>query len=289
MPAPSWWQFLLLASVAAAANLEEKFDLTGEPFWSHAFAGQFASALVTSYTLIIVTELGDKTFFIAALLAMKRGMCVTFSGAAAALVVMTLIAAFVGRALPALMSPKYTQIASILLFVFFGLKLLWEGFHMESSQESEELVEVEKNLAAGKKADEATPDLEAERTHGTVLPPPENKAGILHHWRVWLLSPITHVSAAFVEAFTLTFAAEWGDRSQIATLALGASKNIYGVNIGAILGHLCCTGLAVIGGKVLATRISERLVTLIGGTTFLFFALAGYLWEIREVLTSTVQ
>lgn len=263
--------------------------------WSDVIASQFSSALVTSYALIIVTELGDKTFFIAALLAMKRGACVTFSGASSALVLMTLIAAFIGRALPSLMSPRYTQIASILLFVFFGVKLLWEGFSMEADQESEELVEVEKTLGAGKKVDEINPDLENEKyPSGLSAPNIEDFAKtkgdtILHHWRLWLLSPVRHLSAAFLEAFTLTFAAEWGDRSQIATLALGASKDIYGVNLGAILGHMCCTGLAVIGGKVLATRISEKLITLIGGTTFLFFALAGYLWEIRQVLHTPVQ
>ena len=49
----------------------------------------------------------------------------------------------------------------------------------------------------------------------------------------------------------LTFVAEWGDRSQITTIAL-ATEDTYTVLIGALLGHLICTGTAVIGGKMIA-------------------------------------
>jgi len=73
------------------------------------------------------------------------------------------------------------------------------------------------------------------------------------------------------QAFTLTFLAEWGDRSQIATVALAASKNPFGVVLGGLVGHAFCTGLAVIGGKMLAAKISERTVAIIGGILFLIF------------------
>ena len=78
--------------------------------------------------------------------------------------------------------------------------------------------------------------------------------------------------AIFVQAFSLTFFAEWGDRSQIATIALAAVHDPVGVSLGGILGHACCTGLAVVGGRLLATRISERQVALAGGLLFLAFA-----------------
>lgn len=57
---------------------------------------------------------------------------------------------------------------------------------------------------------------------------------------------------------------------------------------GAILGHGLCTALAVVGGNVLAKRISERVVLVLGGSphlqhktvccSFAFIALTSPFW-----------
>ncbi|XP_017057593.1 uncharacterized protein LOC108098907 isoform X1 [Drosophila ficusphila] len=74
------------------------------------------------------------------------------------------------------------------------------------------------------------------------------------------------------QAFTMTFLAEWGDRSQLTTILLAASKDVYGVITGGIIGHCICTGLAVIGGRLVASKISVRTVTIVGGIVFIGFA-----------------
>ena len=43
----------------------------------------------------------------------------------------------------------------------------------------------------------------------------------------------------------MTFLAEWGDRSQLATIALAASFNLLMVTLGALIGHFICTAAAV--------------------------------------------
>lgn len=62
----------------------------------------------------------------------------------------------------------------------------------------------------------------------------------------------------FMQAFTMTFVAEWGDRSQITTIILAARENLMGVITGGIIGHAICTGLGVIGGRIIAQKISVR-------------------------------
>lgn len=65
------------------------------------------------------------------------------------------------------------------------------------------------------------------------------------------LNPTTNRKAIFTDkviltqAFIMTFLAEWGDRSQIATVALAATYNLFFVTLGCLLGHFICTGAAV--------------------------------------------
>ncbi len=87
----------------------------------------------------------------------------------------------------------------------------------------------------------------------------------------------------FSTAFSMTLLAEWGDRSQIATIALAASRDVLGVTVGGIVGHIACTSMAVLGGRILASSISERNVHLGGGVLFLLFALQSGIAGLRSL------
>mmetsp|Transcript_59204 Transcript_59204/g.157222 ORF Transcript_59204/g.157222 Transcript_59204/m.157222 type:complete len:214 (+) Transcript_59204:220-861(+) len=204
--------------------------------------------------MIIVSELGDKTFFIAAIMAMKHPRGIILAGALGALGLMTVLSAAAGFALPSLLPRVYTHYASVVLFFGFGIKLLNDAREMKGGGPSEELEEVEAEL--NKSDTKKNPDVEFQ-----AAPP-----------RSFMFNAI------MVQAFTLTFLAEWGDRSQIATIALAAQKDPIGVAAGGTLGHAVCTGIAVVGGRMLASRISERTVGMSGGCLFLLFALHG-LWQ----------
>ena len=86
-----------------------------------------------------------------------------------------------------------------------------------------------------------------------------------------LAGSVSFLSPVLVEVFTLTFLAEWGDRSQIATIGLAAQSNPAGVTLGGCLGHAVCTTAAVLGGRGMASMISERAVAVCGGALFVAF------------------
>ncbi|XVE85962.1 hypothetical protein DITRI_Ditri17bG0134100 [Diplodiscus trichospermus] len=153
-----------------------------------------------SLAMTVLSEIGDKTFFAAAILAMRHPRRLVLSGCLAALIVMTVLSAVVGWAAPNLISRKLTHHITTVLFFGFGLWSLWDGFMVNG--EAEELAEVEAKLDAdwkdntgtvkGSKADD---ELKKER----------------RPFLTQLFSPI------FLKAFSITFFGEWGDKSQMRT------------------------------------------------------------------------
>uniref|UniRef100_A0A0P6J6A9 GDT1 family protein n=1 Tax=Aedes aegypti TaxID=7159 RepID=A0A0P6J6A9_AEDAE len=230
----------------------------------------FVHAFIASFSVIIVSELGDKTFFIAAIMAMRHPRLTVFTGAIAALALMTVLSAVFGMA--ATIIPRvYTYYISTALFALFGLKMLRDGYYMSATEAAEELEEVQSDIR--KREDE----LERE-TSATVVQDAET--GVIRKNKqrsAWNL-----LLRIFMQAFTMTFLAEWGDRSQLTTIILSARENVYGVIIGGVIGHAICTGLAVIGGRMIAQKISVRTVTLIGGVVFLIFAVSALFFSPEE-------
>jgi putative Ca2+/H+ antiporter (TMEM165/GDT1 family) len=207
------------------------------------------SGFFASLSLIFASEIGDKTFFIAALLAMRYGKLLSFLGSVFSLSLMTVISVVIGYAVQRVPSVvesseifgKYLSAASLL---YFGLRSLYTAARSGNATAGDELIEAEEQVGKAE------------------------KEGTIKDTNIANTTPL----ASLMEIAGLIFVAEWGDRSMLATIALGAAQNPIGVAGGAILGHAVATCIAVVGGAALADRISEKTVNVIGGVLFILFA-----------------
>lgn len=240
--------------------------------------------------MIIFSEIGDKTFLIAALMAMKHPRLVVFSAAFTALIAMTILSAVLGHAVPTLIPKRFTNFLAALLFLVFGAKMLREGYRISPDQGvSEEMKEVEMELEEkeemarkmGRRRHSSSPyAMEAglansRKTRSTSRlpappdsppsssdersPSPSRGSGAMN-----MLAGVNNLfslllSPAWVQTFIMTFLGEWGDRSQIATIAMAAGQDYWWVTGGAVSGHALCTAIAVIGGRAIAGRVSLRM------------------------------
>ncbi|VAH25628.1 unnamed protein product [Triticum turgidum subsp. durum] len=241
---------LLLCALASAFIVFFK----GQP--SAVVAALAKSGFTAAFTLIFVSEIGDKTFFIAALLAMQYQKALVLLGSMAALSLMTIVSVVIGRIFQSVPAQFQTTLpigeyAAVALLAFFGFKSIKDAWalpdkvngDLQESSESGELAEAE--------------ELVKEKASLKITSP----LAIL--WKSFSLV----FFAWFIACQTLCTCRSGG-------IALCWLQLLWVLHSGAIAGHLVATLLAIIGGAFLANYLSEKLVGLLGGVLFLLFAAA---------------
>ncbi|KAH9719325.1 protein PAM71 [Citrus sinensis] len=209
-------------------------------------AVDFASGL---QSFPFLGDLGDiSRGFASALLAARNSAATVFAGTFGALAAMTVISVILGRTfhyVDEILPFRFGQtdlpiddIAAVCLLVYFGVSTLLDAASTDGLKSEDEQKEAE---------------LAVSEFSG-------NGAGIIA------------AASTIISTFTLVFVAEWGDKSFFSTIALAAASSPLGVIGGALAGHVVATLLAVLGGSLLGTFLSEKAIAYIGGVLFLFFA-----------------
>ena len=201
------------------------------------------AAFGSSLTAITLAELGDKTFFMALILAVRHRARWVFIGSFAALTAVTLISLALGYGLRELLPQSLVPWLAAVLFLSFGIKLLIDAQGMAANAATEEKAEAEQLINTA-----------------------ENSKVFNTAWAViW-------------ESFVLVFIAELGDRTQFTTIFMATAPaqvfSFGGLLAGTLLGHALVTWLAVGAGKWIGQWVNERLLYRLSGGLFLVFGLA---------------
>ena len=172
-------------------------------------------------------------------MAMRNDKKFVMLGASMALAIMTILSVLFGLLLPQLLSKTVTTALAAFLFLIFGIKMISEYSSISKDKGAEEMELV--------RAEIDDPNAHAsssmEMGHKEIKKP--NRI-------------LSFINPVFAQVFSMTFLAEWGDRSQITTIALAASHSAIAITIGAIIGHIGCSAIAVLGGQLLASKISIK-------------------------------
>ena len=195
------------------------------------------AAFGSSLAAISLAELGDKTFFMALILAVRHRARWVFVGAFAALTAVTLISLALGYGLRELLPQTVVPWLAAALFLGFGLKLLIDAQGMAANAATEETINAAETGGVGV-------------TAWAVI------------WEAFVLVFVAELGdrTQFTTIFMATAPA------QVFSFA--------GLLAGTLLGHALVTWLAVGAGKWIGQRVDERLLYRLSGGLFLVFGLA---------------
>ncbi|MBN1978724.1 MAG: TMEM165/GDT1 family protein [Anaerolineae bacterium] len=185
---------------------------------------------MTSFGLIFVAELGDKTqLAVLAQTCKYRRPWAVLLGASLALIAVTALGAAGGRLVGRLVPPAVLRWGAAAAFVVMGALVAREAIK-------------------GKVAGEACLADEGEESVGA--------------------SPFSPNWKAFAATFWLLFVAELGDKTQLAVLSMATKSAPWLVFIGGGLALTAVTALAVVGGEGLCRLISKRALLGVSAVAF---------------------
>ena len=194
------------------------------------------AGFTTAFATVAVAGIGDKSFLTALLLAARHKARWVFTGSVLALTIGAGIWICMGVWMRSVISMDLIKIVSGFTFLLFGLKALAEGFGLTQENQC--------NKSDG-----------GSKATNTSLQLPAN--------------------AVIRNSFTTTFLAEFGDRTQLALLALAAGPDISAESIftGAVAANIVLAIAAVTSGKFLKSKLCQKKVAIFSGTLFLILGL----------------
>ncbi|WP_413440923.1 TMEM165/GDT1 family protein [Synechococcus sp. MIT S1220] len=192
------------------------------------------AGFTTAFATVAIAGIGDKSFLTALALAACHKARWVFTGCIAALTFGTALWILIGAWMSTMIPVEAIKTVSGITFIFFGLKALSEAMSAKMRPKKIE---------------------------------PENSC----HQKILNSHHPTSANAVIRNSFTTTFIAEFGDRTQLALLALAAGPNISAEDIftGATAANSILLILAVTSGKFMKSWLCKKKILLISAGLFL--------------------
>ena len=260
-----------------------------EIFVENKFQLPFAFSALQAFILILLAELGDKTFIMLIILQMKTNQLTILTSALLAEIFMNFIAVFLGFGIDRMLYQNLLDYIGLMIFFFYGLFLIGDSF-----QQGQESFEAEILQAENQKEDE---EIKEENDYETpLLDKEEDILATTKNEHMISFGPTDTFgvnknntneshddkkdgidSTVFWAIFSSMCIPECGDRTQFTAMIMSGVYEMWGVPLGSSLALSCSVFLGVFFGKQLIKYLHENVLNFILGLVFLGYSVQLYL------------
>ena len=232
---------------------------TQKNFWQGFYAG---------FTIVVITGLCDKLFFLNMIYASLNSFCNAFWVILAIAELMNLVNISLGELIKQYISLSTLEYIAIGVFILLAICLLYIGFKMPERQLIQNYEEERKLLNIRNDEDNEDNKIEEDKNKESSYKPIELVENIEEKKKKTI-----QVFDSWWEFFITYFLASFGGKSQIATILLTCKYNFVSIYNGSAFGIVALVLLAIIFGSLIARYLTNRQIYIVCGILFLFYAL----------------
>jgi putative Ca2+/H+ antiporter (TMEM165/GDT1 family) len=240
-------------------------SISTETFIETAFSG---------FSVIILAEIGDKTFFLVMIFSTTNSFITTILTASSVMLLWNFICLMIGSSIPVLFYKGFFDIIGLIVFLIFGITMIYTAYHMDHHPLHKSLNETKSELSRKsltRKSFKTSTTDDNEKLREPLIKPEQ-----LSQIQKEEIESDEYEDEAFHSkwAFTSSLAiAEFGDKTQISSIIMGSTQNFYAILLGTSLARIGGIIIAIIFGKIIARNVTTKQVTYLGGFIFLIFSL----------------
>ena len=266
-----------------------------EIFVENKFQLPFEFSALQAFIIILLAELGDKTFIMLIILQMKTNQITILTSALLAEIFMNCIAVFLGFGIDRMLYQNLLDYIGLMIFFFYGLFLIGDSFQDSAESFEAQILEAEnpnednekdnKNLQVIPESNEnelTTPLIEKEdyKNENLISFGPGDTLGVketINDNEEKRKNENEIDFKIFWTIFSSMCISECGDRTQFTAMIMSGVYEMWGVLLGSCLALTCSVFLGVFLGKKLIKYLHESVLNFILGVIFLGYSIQLYL------------
>jgi len=264
--------FLSITTISIKTTINDKIQ--NEKKYD-AIHNNFYSTVTSSFSLIFLSELGDRTFFVIMIYSLSNQPFRTFILSFPSLIILNFAAISLGSALPIFLYRKMLEWIAFFIFLTLSIILLYDGFVLDYHTMKTDFIETLRKYSKHEDSEEIEDEYRNLRQE------------LLGNESIQNISlrnlnqqpPVFDTSSAFITSLILS---ECGDKSQISGILIGALQDFYAIFIGTSLAFFVSIIIAISIGNYIAASVTKKSILIFTGIIYFLFALS-YLLQIYGI------